>query len=290
MEFGTVLPQLEIGHDPQTLVDYAERVETAGYEHLLAYDHVLGVNPDREGWDGPYDFEDSFHEPLTTYSYLAGQTDKLTFVTGILVLPQRQTALVAKQAAQLDRFTDGNFRMGVGVGWNEPEYVALGEEFSTRGRRIEEQVEVLRALWTDELVEFDGEFHEIPDAGIHPRPVQRPIPLWMGGMADPVKRRVARLADGWMPQFQPGDEAEDHLADLYDYAEEVGRQPDDIGLSGRMYAVPGEADEWVERAQAWQNLGADYLSLTTMYQGLEGEEHTAHLEEVAEVLSDVGLL
>jgi probable F420-dependent oxidoreductase len=290
MEIGTVLPQLEIGPDPATLADYATRIEDAGYEHLLAYDHVLGVDPDRENWDGPYDYESQFHEPLTTYSYLAAHTDDLAYVTGILILPQRQTALVAKQAAQVDRFTDGNFRMGVGVGWNAPEYVALGEEFSERGRRVEEQVEVLRKLWTEELVEFEGEFHEIPDAGINPLPVQQPIPVWMGGMADPVKRRIARMADGWMPQFQPGDEADEHLADLYAYAEEVDRDPDDIEISGRMYAIPGEEDEWVERAQAWQDLGAEYLSVTTMYQGLEAEEHTAHLEEVASVLSETGLM
>ncbi|WP_254528654.1 LLM class F420-dependent oxidoreductase [Natrinema gelatinilyticum] len=290
MEIGTVLPQLEIGNDPQTIAEYAIQVEESGYEHLVAYDHVLGVNPDREGWDGPYDYESTFHEPLSTFSYLAGQTDELAFMTGILVLPQRQTALVAKQAAQLDRFADGRVRMGVGVGWNEPEYVALGEDFSRRGRRIEEQVEVLRRLWTEELVEFEGEFHEIPDAGIRPLPLQRPIPIWMGGMSEPVKRRIARLADGWLPQFQLGDEAEAHLADLYEYAEDAGRDPDDIGLGGRMYAVPGEEDEWIDCAQDWDDLGADYLSITTMYQGLEGEEHAAHLERVAEVLRDAGLL
>ncbi len=289
MELGTVFPQLEIGHDPGTLADYASRVEGAGFGHVLAYDHVLGVNPDREGWDGPYDYEDSFHEPLTTFSYLAGRTEDLSFVTGVLVLPQRQTALVAKQAAQLDRFTGGNLRLGVGVGWNEPEYVALGEDFSTRGRRIEEQVEVLRALWTDDLVTFDGEFHHVPDAGIRPLPVQRPIPLWMGGMADPVKRRVGRMADGWLPQFQPGEEAEAHLADVREYAETAGRDPGDVGLHGRMYAVPGEEDDWVERAAAWRDLGADYLSVSTMYQGLAGEEHAAHVEHVADVLEDAGL-
>lgn len=290
MEIGTVLPQIELGPDPETLADYARRVEAVGYEHVLAYDHVLGVNPDREDWDGPYDYESQFHEPLTTYSYLAGLTDDLTFVTGILVLPQRQTALVAKQAAQVDRFTDGNFRLGVGVGWNEPEYVALGEDFSKRGRRIEEQVELLRKLWTQDLVEFEGEFHQIPDAGINPLPVQQPIPVWMGGMADPVKQRVARMADGWLPQFQPGEEAEEHLADLYAYAEEEGRDPDDIEISGRMYAVPSESDEWIERVQAWRDLGADYLSISTMYQGLEGAEHVDHLVEVADVLRETDLL
>lgn len=290
MDIGVTLPQLEIGPDPETLVDYAARAEAAGYRHLLAYDHVLGVNPDREDWEGPYDYTDQFHEPLTTFSLLAGHTDDLEYVTGILVLPQRQTALVAKQAAQVDRFSGGRLRLGVGIGWNEPEYVALDEDFSTRGRRIEEQVEVLRELWTSELVEYDGEFHELPDVGLRPMPVQQPIPVWMGGMAEPVKRRVARLADGWLPQFQPGEDATEHLSDLEEYAEAAGRTLDDIGIHGRVYAVPGEADDWVDRLDDWRELGADYVSITTMYQGLEREEHADHVERVADVLSDTGLL
>lgn len=290
MEIGTVLPQLEIGDRPETLRAYVTRIEAAGYEHVLAYDHVVGVDPDREGWSGPYDYQSQFHEPLTTFPYFAAHTEDLSFVTGILILPQRQTALVAKQAAQLDLLCDGRFRLGVGIGWNEPEYVTLDQDFSTRGRRIEEQVKVLRRLWTEELVEFDGEFHTIPEVGINPLPVQRPIPIWMGGTADPVKRRVGRLADGWLPQFQPGDEAEAELADVYEYAETAGRTPDDIGIHGRMYAVPGEEDEWIDRANDWIELGADYLSISTMYQGLEGHEHTDHVEHVAETLGAVGLL
>lgn len=291
MEIGTVLPQIEIGTDPRDVADYTRRIEAAGYEHLLAYDHVLGVDPDREGWDGPYDYEDTFHEPLVTFSYLAAETEDLEFVTGVLVLPQRQTALVAKQAAQLDRIADGRLRLGVGVGWNEPEYVALGEDFSRRGRRIEEQVDVLRKLWTERLPEYDGEFHTIPRAGIKPLPTQQPIPLWMGGSAEVVKRRVARMADGWMPQFQPGEEAREELESLYSYAEEFDRDPEDIGLHGRMYAIPGEEDDWIERAEDWKELGADYLSVSTMYQGLESAEaHADHLETVAGTLSDAGLL
>jgi len=289
MEIGVTFPQLEIGSDPETLRDYARRVEDRGYDHLLAYDHVLGVNPDREGWEGPYDYEDRFHEPFTTFTHLAAVTDEMTFVTGILILPQRQTALVAKQAAQLDVLSEGRFRMGVGLGWNAPEYVALGEDFSKRGARIEEQIEVLRKLWTRELVEYDGEFHDIPDMGLNPLPEQQPIPIWMGGTADPVLERTARLADGYLPQFQPGEEADETLDTLHGYAEDAGRSPDDIGISGRIYAIPGERDEWVERARAWEDLGADYLSITTMYQDLEGEEHTHHLEEVADVLEDHGL-
>jgi probable F420-dependent oxidoreductase len=291
MEIGTVFPQLRIGDDPETVGDYARRIEAAGFEHLLSYDHVLGVNPDWEDWEGPYDNADTFHEPLTTFSYLAGVTDTLEFVTGILILPQRQTALVAKQAAQVDRFADGRFRLGVGVGWNPHEYVALGEDFGERGRRIEEQVEVLRALWTEPVVDFEGEYHRIEELGINPRPVQQPVPLWMGGMADPVKRRVGRLADGWLPQFQPGDEdAEDDLADVYEAAEAAGRAPDDVGLHGRIWAVPGEEEEWVERARAWQDLGADYLAVSTMSQGLDSPgDHAALLEEVADAFDDAGL-
>jgi probable F420-dependent oxidoreductase len=291
MQIGTVLPQLEIGDDPDTLVDYAQRIENAGYQHLLTYDHVLGVDPSWDDWEGPYDNADMFHEPLTTFSYLAGQTDSLEFVTGILILPQRQTALVAKQAAQLDRFADGRFRMGVGVGWNPHEYIALGKDFGERGRRIEEQIDVLRQLWTEDVIDFEGEYHRIEELGINPHPVQQPIPVWMGGMAEPVRRRVGRMADGWMPQFQPDDEdAESMLQDVYDAAEEAGRSPDDVGIEGRMYAVPGEREEWVERAEAWADLGADYLAISTMYQDLEEAEHTSHLEEVADELGDAGLL
>jgi probable F420-dependent oxidoreductase len=291
MEIGTVFPQLEIGDDPETVGDYARRIEDAGFEHLLSYDHVLGVDPAWDDWEGPYDNADTFHEPLTTFSYLAGVTDSLEFVTGILILPQRQTALVAKQAAQVDRFADGRFRLGVGVGWNPHEYVALGEEFGERGRRIEEQVEVLRALWTESVVDVEGEYHRIEELGINPRPVQQPIPVWMGGMADPVKRRVGRLADGWLPQFQPDDEgAEDDLADVYEAAEDAGRDPDDVGLHGRVWAVPGEEAEWVERARAWQDLGADYLAVSTMYQDLDGpDDHAALLGEVADAFADAGI-
>lgn len=290
MEIGVTLPQLEIGPDPETLLDFATRAEAGGYQHVLAYDHVLGVNPDREGWEGPYDFEDQFHEPLTTASFLAGHTTDIEYVTGILILPQRQTALVAKQAAQVDRFADGQLRLGVGIGWNEPEYIALGEDFSTRGQRIEEQVEVLRELWTKELVDFEGEFHEIPDMGLKPRPVQQPIPIWMGGMADAVKHRIARMADGWLPQFQPGDEAREHLADLEAAAEAADRELDDIGIHGRVYAIPGETDDMIDRVQAWADLGADYLSVNTMYQGLERTDHADHIEGVAGALSETGFL
>jgi probable F420-dependent oxidoreductase len=291
MKIGTTFPQLEIGADPATLAAYAKRIEAAGYEHTLVYDHVLGVDPDWSDWEGPYTNADRFHEPLTTLSYLAGQTDSLAFVTGILILPQRQTALVAKQTAQVDVLSEGRLRLGVGVGWNPYEYVGLGEDFGERGKRIEEQIEVLRRLWTEDVVEFDGEFHDLREVGINPRPVQQPIPLWMGGRADPVKRRIGRTADGWIPLLQPGEALEGHLADIRKAAADAGRDPDEIGVHGWVAAVPGETDDLIERAREWADLGADYLAVNTMDVGLETPEaHIEHGERVADALGDAGLL
>jgi probable F420-dependent oxidoreductase len=182
MKLGVIFPQTEIGNDPIAIRDYAQTAEALGYNHVLAYDHVLGANPDRpEGWRGPYTHRTPFHEPFVLFAYLAGLTTQLHFVTGIIILPQRQTALVAKQAAALDVLSGGRLRLGVAIGWNPVEYEALGENFHNRGRRIEEQIQVLRALWQNELVTFDGEWYHIPDAGINPLPIQRPIPIWMGG-------------------------------------------------------------------------------------------------------------
>ncbi len=292
MELGTVLPTLELGPDPGPLREYAQGVETAGYDHVLASDHVLGVDPDRD-WEGPYDNDDLFHEPLTTLSHLAAVTDDLAFGTAILILPQRQTALVAKQAAQVDRFCGGGFRLGVAVGWNPLEYVALGEDFDKRGPRMTEQLDVLKRLWTEDVVEFEGRFHDLPGVGINPRP-EESIPLWLGGTADPVKRRIAEKGDGWIPQFDPAgdpDEAEAELADLYAYVEEAGRDPEEVGLQGRMSVAPGEPDEWVRRAEAWQEVGADYLAVSTQGQGLDGvDEHVGLLDGVAGTLDGVGLL
>ena len=226
MELGTVLPTLELGRDPAPLRAYAQAVEAAGDGHILTADHVLGVDPERD-WDGPYDNDDLFHEPLTTLSHLAAVTDDLGFGTAILILPQRQTALVAKQAAQVDRFCGGQFRLGVAVGWNPLEYVALGQEFGDRGPRMTEQLDVLERLWTEETVEFEGRFHDLPGVGINPRPAES-IPLWLGGTADPVKRRIAEKGDGWVPEFDPAEDpdgAEAELADLYEYVEMRAASP-----------------------------------------------------------------
>lgn len=290
MQVGVVLPQVEMGDDPAILREYVVTAESLGYEHVLAYDHVLGVHPDREGWDGPYDYTDQFHEPFTLFGYFAAATDQINFVTGILVLPQRQTPLVAKQAAEVDVLSNGRLRLGVGIGWNNPEYVALDEDFSNRGYRIEEQITVLRDLWTNPLVDYQGDYHSIPNAGINPLPVQQPIPVWMGGSADPVLRRTARLADGWIPRTTPQTSLTDQLDRLMTHAREVDRDPADIGIHGRFRAVSGQPDDWIDQATKWNEIGADYLGINTMYQELSPSEHIKQIRTVATTLSDAGFM
>jgi len=215
MKFGVVYPQTEFGADPAAIRDFAQTAEGLGYNHIVAYDHVLGVNPDRPGgWRGPYTFQHQFMEPFVLFSFMAGITQRIGFTHGILILPQRQTALVAKQAATLDVLSGGRLRLGIGLGWNEIEYVSLGQDFHNRGKRIEEQVEVLRSLWSKPLVNFQGRWHTIPDAGINPLPLHRDIPIWFGGSADQVLQRAAHYGDGWMPNYRSPDDAHPSLRSL----------------------------------------------------------------------------
>src|SRR6202142_2461416 len=204
MRIGVVFPQTEIGADRGAIREYVQRVEALGYTHLLAYDHVLGADPAvHKPWRGPYDIDTTFHEPFVLFGYLAALTT-LELVTGIIILPQRQTALVAKQAAEVDLLTNGRFRLGIGLGWNAIEYEALGADFSDRGRRVGEQVELMRELWTQRSVTHDGTYERVTAAGLAPLPVQRPIPVWFGAASEPAYRRAGRLADGWFPQVPPG--------------------------------------------------------------------------------------
>jgi probable F420-dependent oxidoreductase len=202
------------------------------------------------------------------FGYLAAVTRRMELVTGIIILPQRQTALVAKQAAAVDVLTGGRLRLGVGIGWNHVEYEALNEDFHTRGRRVSEQIAVMRKLWTEPTVTFDGTFHRLDRAGINPLPVQRPIPVWMGGMAEPVLERVARISDGWFPQFQPGDEARQILDRVRGYMKEAGRPVAAVGIEGRFGVGIGGPAEWTQRAREWRDLGATHLSVNTMGAGL----------------------
>lgn len=199
MRIGVVFPQTEIGSDPAVLRSYAQRVEELGFTHILAYDHVVGADPRvHRGWRGPYDIDSTFHEPFVLFGYLAAITS-LELVTGVIILPQRQSVLVAKQAAEVDLLTGGRFRLGIGLGWNAVEYEALGETFTNRGKRSEEQVELMRRLWTERSVTFDGKYHTVTAAGLAPLPVQRPIPVWFGAASDRAFERAGRLGDGWFP-------------------------------------------------------------------------------------------
>jgi probable F420-dependent oxidoreductase len=285
MQVGVTFPQTEMGTDPAVIRDYAQAAEDLGYAHVLAYDHVLGADPsNREGWRG-YTHETMFHEPLTLFGYLAGVTRQLELVTGVIVLPQRQTALVAKQAAEVDVLSGGRLRLGVGIGWNAVEYEALGEDFSTRGARIEEQIEVMRLLWTREVVSYEGKYHRITEAGINPLPVQRPIPIWLGAIADVGLRRAARVAEGWFPLGPPDDRIRDAVDRLRDYAEEAGRDPQSLGIEGRLDVAKVPPEEWVPQTEAWRSLGATHVSVNTMNAGLRSpEEHVEAIGHYAEAL------
>jgi len=288
VRLGVVFPQTEIGPDVGAIREYAQAVEELGYSHLLAYDHVLGASTaSRPGWTGFYDLDDQFHEPLTLFAYLAALTSTLELVTGILILPQRQAALVAKQAAEVDILSGGRLRLGVALGWNAVEYEALGVSFAQRGVLIEEQIELMRALWTNSAVSFAGSFHTVTDAGINPPPIQRPIPVWMGGGTDAVLRRIARVADGWIPTFRYRDADLSALERLRGYARQLGRDPSEIGLDGHVDARLADEASWIGEVEGWRGLGATHASVNTMGDGLVTVEQ--HIERLERFGQTVGL-
>ena len=287
MRIGVVLPQTEIGDQPASLARYARHVEELGYAHILAYDHVLGADPEvYPGWNGPYDIDTTFHEPFVLFGYLAAVTSAVELVTGIIILPQRQTALVAKQAAEVDVLSGGRLRLGVGIGWNAVEYDALGEDFSTRGRRLEEQVELLRRLWTQRSVTFDGDFDHVKGAGLMPMPVQKPIPLWVGGSSAPAYRRMGRVADGWFPQVAPGPRLTEALDLIAEGAAEAGRDAAGIGMEGRVSWGDGDLSRLVDHVGRWRAAGATHLAIDTMRAGLTTlDDHLDALSTAAQVLN-----
>ena len=272
MNIGVVFPQTDIENDPTAIRDYAQAVEGMGYTHILAYDHVLGANRDRyRDLTGPYSHHDVFHEPFVLFGFLAGATRRVGLASGIVILPQRQTALVAKQAAAADVLSGGRVRLGVAVGWNYVEYAALGQDFHTRGKRIEEQVAVLRALWTKELVTFEGRWDRIVDAGINPLPVQRPIPIWMGGHSEIVMRRAAKLADGWIwsGNLRPGPDAQATVDQVRQLVAAGGRRPEAFGIEGRVPLSRLKPEEWKDEIVAWQKMrGVTHVCVDTMRLGL----------------------
>jgi probable F420-dependent oxidoreductase len=287
MRIGVVFPQTEIGPDPAAVRDYAQAVEALGYRHILVYDHVLGASTrNRPGWTGAYKSEDMFHEVFVLYGYLAAITHTVELVTGVLVLPQRQTALVAKQAAAIDVLSGGRLRLGIGVGWNAVEYQALDQNFHNRGARSEEQIALLRALWTEPVVTFTGRWHTVEEAGINPLPVQRPIPIWIGGYSEATLRRIARLGDGYFPAARPpDDQARAAIEQLHGYLREAGRAPESLGLEPRLGLGQVPESEWVAFAEGWRALGATHLSVNTMGMGLDSPQgHIDALRRAKEAL------
>lgn len=285
MKIGVVFPQTELGGDVGALRAYGEAVGDLGFSHLLAYDHVVGADPGvHQGWAGPYDITTTFHEPFVMFGYLAAVTD-VELVTGIIILPQRQTALVAKQATEVDLLTRGNFRLGVGIGWNPVEYGALGKDFGDRGRRMSEQIGLLRRLFTEPSVTFEGTYEHVEGAGLAPMPLQRPIPIWVGGASDAAYRRIGRLADGWFPQVRPGADLDHALEVVAGAAEGAGRDPSTIGMEGRVSYSSDDPDKLARAADRWRGTGATHLTIDTMYRGLATvDDHLAALTSTSVLL------
>lgn len=287
MRIGAVFPQMEIGNDPAAIRHWAEAVEDMGYQHVLAFEHVLGAGVDtRPDWGARYSSDTGFHEVFVLFGYLAAVTTTLELVTGVLVLPQRQTALVAKQAAEVDVLSGGRMRLGVGVGWNDVEYEALGETFTNRGRRADEQVEVLRALWAESAVTYSGQWHRIDNAGINPRPARGDIPIWVGGNAEAALRRAGRLGDGWLPQRAPDDVARAMVERVRDHARDAGRDPGQVGFEPRLTVARSSRDGWSEFAAGWRDIGATHLCVNTIGAGFgSADEHLAALRDVLQELA-----
>jgi probable F420-dependent oxidoreductase len=279
MQTGVIFPQTELPSDPETARVFVRTVGELGYRHLEIYDHVLLADPEAHpGVTLPYDIDSAFHEPLVFFGFLAGITT-MELVTGILVSPQRQTALLAKQAAEVDVLTNGRLRLGIGVGWSSIEYEGLGQDFTTRGQRQEEQIGLLRRLWTERAVTHRGTFDAISGAGLVPRPVQQPIPIWLGGMSPAAYSRIGRLADGWFPRVGPGSALDDARAMIATAAAEVGRDPGAIGMDARVTVAPDGIDRVVEEAAAWRAAGATHISVNTMGVGLTGLD--GHLDALS---------
>ncbi len=285
MQLGAVLPHTEIGTDPGAIKAYLQGLEELGVTNLLAYDHVLGADPDRPGgFRGAYDKDVAFHEPLTFFAFAAGVTTSLEMVSSVMILPQRQTVLVAKQAAELAILSGDRFRLGVGTGWNKVEYQALNEEFSNRGRRQTEQVELLRRLWSEDAFSFDGEFHTIELASINPRPTQS-IPILFGGSAPALLERCARLGDGWLPLGTPNDSSRERIDAIRSQREAFGRPMDGFLIQAQAQYAGGDPDKWRTHAERWRELGATHLAIATHNAGPTDVD--GHLARIAEYMTAV---
>lgn len=285
MKIGVTFPHFDIGADRDAIRHYVEGVVSLGYDYFLAYDHVLGADTtNRPGWTG-YDKDDGFHEIFTLLAYVAALAPDLELVPSVVILPQRQTALVAKQAAEIDILTAGKFRLGVGIGWNAVEYEALGEDFSNRGKRSEEQIEVMRRLWQEPVLTYRGKWHTITEAGFKPMPIQQPVPVWIGGVTEIPVKRAARIGDGWFPMGVVDDTQRERLRMLRETAEQHGRSPDEIGIDARIDTFRTGEENWERNISLWRDAGATHLCVNTMNLGLDVDGHVATLERFIRVAS-----
>ncbi len=286
MQIGVVYPQIELRGDPEAVRRIGLAAERLGYDHLLAYDHVLGaVHADRTPpLTGPYTERDPFHDPFVMFAYLAGMTERLGFVTGVLISPQRQTALIARQAADLELLSGGRFRLGIGVGWNWVEYDALGQDFRTRGAREEEQIDLLRQLWTQPVVDFTGRFDRVERASTLPMP-SKPVPIWLGGFSETAYERAARLGDGFIFGGSTAvvTDAWHHIQELLD---RNGRPVEGFGAEAAVLTRQGPADH-AARIRAWEAAGGTHASVVTMGLGLDSAE--AHIDYFGQVARELGL-
>lgn len=284
MRLNAFFPTRDIGTNPAKIRDWAQAAEDLGYAHIEVPDHVFGATA-RDGWVPIYNEKDAFHETFVTLGFLAAVTRNIGLSSGVLISPQRQTGLIAKQAAEADILSAGRLRLGIGVGWNHVEYEALGEEWKTRGARQAEQVEVLRRLWSEDLVSFKGRFHNLKEVSIVPPPVQRPIPIWFGGSSEAAVTRAARLGDGWMPIMAPDAQGEQTLATLQEQLKSFGRDPAKFGIEGWLRMRDPDPQRWAAAADGWRRLGADMVMLYPMYRIPSVEDHIETLRRFKEVAS-----
>jgi probable F420-dependent oxidoreductase len=284
MQLSAFFPTRDIGTDPAKIRDWAHAAEDLGYAYIEVPDHVFGATA-RNGWTPRYNEKDPFHETFVTLGFLAAVTARIRLSSGVLIAPQRQTGVIAKQAAEADLLSGGRLRLGIGVGWNHVEYESLGIDWKTRGARQAEQVEVLRRLWSEDLVSFSGRFHNLNEVSIVPPPMQRPIPIWFGGLSDAVVTRAARLGDGWMPIIEPDAQAEEKLGALRDQLRSFGRDPAKFGIEGWLRMHDADPQRWAAAADGWRRLGADIVMLYPMYRIPKFDDQIETLRRFKEVAS-----
>ena len=288
MKLGLSFPQTEIGTDPSKIKDFMQSAEDLGYDFITFVDHVLGEEAPRgASFAGNYTRDFMFHEVMVLMGYAAAVTNRIGLGTAVMILPQRQAVLVAKQAAEVDLLSGGRLRLGVGLGWNKVEYDGLGMSFGNRAKRFSEQIDVMRELWSQRVVEYRGDFHDFDSAGINPEPLQRPIPVWIGAMKEVAVRRAARVGDGWFmyPRQDPGNEAHAMISTYRQAAAEAGREPDSLGVNATVFANQGAGpDEWRSIMEKWERMGVNELTFRTAESDLENlEAHMDAIKKMAEV-------